>query len=59
MSRFLLGLQLTESYSQFATVATLLTPPFFGLQEGFGKQYLRCLSFISDLAQLQGPEAET
>ncbi|GAA5992038.1 hypothetical protein JCM5350_006259 [Sporobolomyces pararoseus] len=45
--------------SLFGTVATLLTPPFFGLQEGFGKQYLRCLSFISDLAQLQGSEAES
>ncbi|GAA6024288.1 hypothetical protein JCM11491_006495 [Sporobolomyces phaffii] len=41
----------------FGTIATLLTPPFFGLQEGFGKQYLRCLSLISDIAQLQGPEA--
>ncbi|GAA5896006.1 uncharacterized protein JCM6883_001685 [Sporobolomyces salmoneus] len=41
------------------TVATLLSPPFFGLQEGFGKQYLRCLSFISDLAQLQGLEVES
>ncbi|GAA5923296.1 uncharacterized protein JCM15063_003600 [Sporobolomyces koalae] len=41
----------------FATVATLLTPPFFGLQQGFGKQYLRCLSFISDLAQLEGSDS--
>lgn len=51
--------KLTRKPVQFGTVATLLTPPFFGLQEGFGKQYLRCLSFISDLAQLQGSEAES
>ncbi|GAA5824604.1 hypothetical protein JCM10212_004525 [Sporobolomyces blumeae] len=43
--------------SLFASVAILLTPPFFGLREGFGKQYLRCMSFLSDLAQLDGPEA--
>ncbi|GAA5957384.1 hypothetical protein JCM21900_006882 [Sporobolomyces salmonicolor] len=42
--------------SLFHAVATFLTSPFYGLNDGLGKQYLRCLSLLSALAQLQGPE---
>ncbi|GAA5865100.1 hypothetical protein JCM1840_005740 [Sporobolomyces johnsonii] len=42
--------------SLFHAVATFLTSPFYGLNDGLGKQYLRCLSLLSALAQLQSPE---
>ncbi|KPV78036.1 uncharacterized protein RHOBADRAFT_50557 [Rhodotorula graminis WP1] len=41
--------------SLFHAVATFLTAPFLGASDGVGKQYLRCLSLVSGLAQLQGP----
>ncbi|GAA6007990.1 hypothetical protein JCM10207_006989 [Rhodosporidiobolus poonsookiae] len=44
--------------SLFHAVATFLSPPFFPIQQegsdGLGRQYLRCLSLIGALAQLQG-----
>ncbi|GAA5891770.1 hypothetical protein JCM8208_002879 [Rhodotorula glutinis] len=41
--------------SLFHAVATFLTAPFLGASDGVGRQYLRCLSLVSGLAQLQGP----
>jgi len=40
--------------AQFHAVATFLTAPFLGASDSVGRQYLRCLSLISGLAQLQG-----
>ncbi|BGP21202.1 cellular morphogenesis-related protein [Rhodotorula toruloides] len=42
--------------SLFHAVATYLTPPFFGTSDGMGRQYLRCVSLLSSLAQLSGRE---
>ncbi|BGP04280.1 plasma membrane localization protein [Rhodotorula toruloides] len=42
--------------SLFHAVATYLTPPFFGSYDGMGRQYLRCVSLLSSLAQLSGRE---
>ncbi|BGP28345.1 plasma membrane localization protein [Rhodotorula toruloides] len=42
--------------SLFHAVATYLTPPFFGSNDGMGRQYLRCVSLLSSLAQLSGRE---
>lgn len=41
--------------AQFLAFATFLTPPFVGVADGVGRHYLRCLSLLSGLAQLQAP----
>ncbi|GAA5999972.1 uncharacterized protein JCM10292_003561 [Rhodotorula paludigena] len=41
--------------SLFLAFATFLTPPFVGVADGVGRHYLRCLSLLSGLAQLQEP----
>ncbi|BGP36189.1 plasma membrane localization protein [Rhodotorula kratochvilovae] len=40
--------------SLFHAVATFLTPPFLGASDSVGRQYLRCLSLLSAIAQLAG-----